>query len=166
MRLKHSWDGSEAYKAVLWKKATRSRTLSIKSLLKLSFRRWRKQQFFHQASKRDEHVVLLLLIVFLGIYLMNGDCWWGPEVHMCMRQSHMWTAVAEFGCFNRHIQPGNTFFPKCWLRLKWTKVGARSLGEFALSIVLSFGPKPRVTEGCYSLTASAWLMWDELSDLA
>lgn len=97
---------------------------------------------------------------------MNGDCWSGPKVHRWMCLSHMWAAVAEFSFFNRHIQPSDAFFPKCWLRYKWLKIGARSLGEFAVSIVLSFGPKPRVTEGCYSLTASAWLMRDELSDLA
>lgn len=34
------------------------------------------------------------------------------------------------------------------------------------SIILSFGPKPGVTEGCYRLTASAWLIQDELSDMA
>jgi len=43
--------------------------------------------------------------------------------------------------------------------LERAKIGARRLRELVASIILSFGPKPGVTEGCCCLTASAWLIW-------
>lgn len=63
-------------------------------------------------------------------------------------------------CDKREAHPVTSFFPKFHRglnRQKW------SWGD--LENYLSVGPKARVTEGCCCLTAPAWLMRDELSDV-
>ena len=91
---------------------------------------------------------------------------WGRLKSRSDWKSHRWTASWAELVWHREAYAGTSFFPKCSLRLKQAKIGARRLGEFVVSIIVSFGPKPGVTEGCYHLTAPAWLIWDELSDMA